>query len=130
MDGKKQPTVIFSNKLNIKTISEVTNEHWAVKSKRHKTQKNYLKIWWLSNELDKKIKIPCTIKFTRVSPRELDYDNLPSSFKYIRDAIADFIFPGKMPGQADSNKNLSWEYYQEKGNPKEYAIKIEISTFF
>jgi hypothetical protein len=29
-------------------------------------------------------------------------------------------------GRADDNENISWIYWQEKGKPKEYALRVEI----
>lgn len=43
--------------------------------------------------------------------------------KYLRDALADQIFPGKAAGQADNDPRLNWEYAQEKG---ENSVRIEI----
>jgi len=72
--------------------------------------------------------IPATIELTRIAPREYDYDNLVMAFKKIRDVIASLFFPGLSPGQADSNKSLTWIYLQEKGSTKYYAIKISVKT--
>ncbi len=110
----------------IKTVSESNrgSEHWTTKHKRHKKQKKG--IGFVLNPL-KPPELPFTIKLIRIAPRKLDEgDNLPSSFKWIRDAIADWITPNLQAGRADDNELIKWEYGQEKGLPKDYAIRIEI----
>jgi len=54
----------------------------------------------------------------------LDDDNLPSSLKWIRDAVAEEVFPGLRPGQADGKEGLTWAYAQRTG--KTYAVQIEV----
>lgn len=101
------------------------NENFWVKHSRNKMQKTIVKIY-LSREIPV-ITLPCTVKLTRISPRSLDQkDNLPYSFKWISDTIADYIIPGKAAGRADDSKEISWIYNQEKGKPKEYALRVEI----
>ncbi len=119
--------LIKSWDIPLKVISEAnTHEHWTKSSKRHKTQKKY--IYFHMNDIKKNISIykdkPLVIKLTRFSARKLDeHDNLRMAFKYIVDAIADLIYPGKQSGRADDSKLLEWKYGQEKGNN---TIKIEI----
>ena len=117
---------IVSWQLPIKTASESNStEHWTVKSKRHKLQKGWIK--WAFHQDKPIIAMPCTIVVTRIAPRALDcHDNLPMSLKWVCDSIADNLFPGKAAGRADDCKDIKWEYRQEKGKPREYAVKIEI----
>ena len=114
-------------KLPIKTVSEAnSNEHWTRKKKRHDIQKLYIRLWATKNNIGATT-LPAIIKLTRVAPRELDCEeNLPMSFKWIKDYIADQLIPGQAAGRADGDKRIKWDYFQEKGEPKEYAIKIEI----
>lgn len=68
---------------------------------------------------------------TRIAPRRLDYDeNLPMAFKWIKDALAELIKPGMAVGRADDDKRFRFEFDQRKGEPKEYAIEIEIENIF
>lgn len=109
--------------LNIKTISEANvYEHWSVKKKRRDAQKKLVWIW-LQKEKPL-IRLPCHIKMTRLSLRKMDSDNLPLSMKWIRDTIAEYINPGKAPGQADNDERISWQYAQEKWPI--LAVRIEI----
>lgn len=112
--------------LNIRTASESNSkEHWTVKAKRHRKQKSMIKKIFLSER--PKVKPPCTVLLTRIAPGTLDaHDNLPISFKWIVDAIADYLCPGQLAGRADDNKLIEWKYSQKRGKPREYAIQIEI----
>ena len=118
--------ILELNISGLRTISEANSrEHWAKKHKRAKMQKNAVTAFW--NLSPKGVSLPCHVKLTRIAPRALDEgDNLPASFKHIRDALADLIKPGHRPGMADSKGDISWEYAQCKEKPKYYAIKIEI----
>lgn len=117
---------MISSKLPIKTVSESnTSEHWSKSHKRHKTQKKQIAWWWLT--LEDKPQLPCCVKLTRIAPRALDsHDNLPTALKWIADAIAAKLVPNKQAGRADDSKEITWSYDQKKGQPKEYAVLIEI----
>lgn len=113
--------------LPIKTVSEANNfDHWTRKYKRKNAQS--IAIRWAYNQLNEpKLPENCIVELTRIAPRKLDKeDNLPFCFKHIKDVIADLIRPGLRPGRADDNQKISWIYKQEKGKPKEYAIRIRI----
>jgi hypothetical protein len=114
--------------LPIKTASEANcSEHWTKKARRHRLQKLKVKAVLLQER--PLIAIPCSVVFVRIAPRQLDDDdNLPMSFKYIKDAIAEYLVPGKAIGRADDCKEIVWAYKQEKGGVREYAIRIEISS--
>jgi hypothetical protein len=108
--------------VHVKTVSEANcSQHWVKKKKRHDIQKK--SIWAFFKRDRPKIPFPCRIKLTRLGKKILDDDNLPVSMKYIRDAIADQIFPGLAPGQADNDKRLSWEYNQQIS--KDYGVLVQ-----
>lgn len=113
--------------LNIRTVSEANcSEHWTVKNKRHQWQKFLIKQWW--KEQKPEYSLPLTITLTRMAPRKLDKeDNLPMAFKWIKDSIADQIFPGKAAGRADDSDKLIWQFDQVSA--KSYAIKIEFNFY-
>lgn len=114
-------------KLPIKTVSEanLSREHWTKKHKRHKMQKEAIKLA-CSNRITPDL-LPCTIKLTRIAPRFLDkHDNLPMSQKYVLDAICELLVINKAIGQADNDERIQVIYEQIKGIPHEYAIEIEI----
>jgi len=119
---------LYDWKVFVKTVSEAnSSEHWSKKHKRHSLQKKAISWKWLEEKPF--IKKPCRIRISRISPRVLDVgDNLPMSMKYIRDTIADKINPGLAIGRADDDPDIKWDYAQERGAPKEYAVRIEIFT--
>jgi len=102
-------------------------KHW---SKVHE-EFNIQQVLVLSglNAQVEEIKLPAKITLTRIAPRFLDYDNLVTAFKHIRDVVADLLIPGLAKGRADGDERLEWLYLQKKGISKEYAIKIEIQGF-
>src|SRR5215469_18479034 len=100
--------------LPLKTVSESNCfEHWTKKHKRHKEQKNAVHSAF-------KLNLPAKVTLTRISPKQLDSDNLAGSFKWIRDAVAEEFRPGLAPGRADDHAGFTWVYEQRKGKPKEY----------
>jgi hypothetical protein len=117
---------IINWQLPIKTASESNcSEHYHVKTKRHILQKRWVKTAFKKEK--PKINLPCKITLTRIAPRSLDsHDNLPMSLKWVADAIAENIIPGKAAGRADDSKELTWEYRQKRGGPRQYAVVIEI----
>lgn len=118
---------VYLRTIPIKTVSEANRqEHWTKSNARHSTQKLAVKSFLNADAPN--IQLPCTIKLTRISPRQLDsHENLPMSFKWIVDAIAEYIHPNMAAGRADDDKRIKWEYSQEKGAPKEYAIRIQVT---
>ena len=108
----------------IKTVSEGNSrEHWHKKALRHTQQKNMINYYWLT--MVRFDTLPLHIKMIRIAPRKLDDDNLQFSLKHCRDYLADCLIPGLQMGRADNDTRLSWSYGQEKGKPKEYAVRIE-----
>lgn len=128
----------------LRTISEAnTREHRysKAKKKRRADQKYFINWAFVQDIVQKKKELPPQIfvHLTRIAPRSLDYDNLVSSFKHIRDYLASCVHPeaivvakmknGKTytnPGHCDKGNSIKWDYSQEKGKPLEYAVKIEI----
>ena len=107
--------------LAIRTESEANlHEHRMVKANRVKLQRSIARTTIVQRFGKAMAGVGYTITLTRISPRPLDTDNLARSFKAIRDGIADAL------GIDDGSKRLVWNYAQEKGPPKQYAIRIEI----
>lgn len=105
--------------LPIATVSEANSrEHWAVKRKRHKAQQEII-LRAFSKGHD--ITLPCVCDLRRISPRELDDDNLVSSMKAIRDQIAECL-TGKGKGRGDRDPRLKFIYSQAKGKPKSVQV--------
>jgi hypothetical protein len=100
-------------------------QHWAARHKRLKAQQNAVHWSMIANigrcGYREKPAPPCTILLTRIGPRKLDTDNLVVGFKAVRDEIARWL------GVDDGDDRVTWQYAQERGRPKEYAIRIEVS---
>jgi hypothetical protein len=93
-------------------------EHWRVRAKRVKAERiaafTYTPAWVRSQ-------LPVVIRLVRIAPRELDTDNLAASFKGVRDGIADRL------GIDDRDDRVHWHYAQQRGKPKEYAVRVEVT---
>jgi hypothetical protein len=101
------------------------NGGWRGKSKRTKSAK---KILWQVMRPNHKLLSPFLerfdageiigVRFTRLGGRELDDDNLQSSMKATRDAVATCFMAD------DGDRRFQWRYSQEPS--KEVGIRIEI----
>lgn len=103
----------------IKAVSVANlREHWAQRAKRAKLHRTSARIALHP------FAVPINavrVRLVRMAPRELDGDNLQSSLKACRDGVADWL------GVADNDPRVSWEYAQERGKPKTYAVRVEVS---
>jgi hypothetical protein len=97
----------------IKLISPNKKFHHMTLYKKQKKMTEPLK-FMLNLEKRNLELLPVHVRITRYSKKEFDWDNYITACKPIRDCIADFIIPGKAPGQADSSPDIYWHYYQEK----------------
>ena len=101
--------------LPVRLVSEANlHDHWAVKAGRVKAQRKAARMV-VANALrtfDQDGGRPVRITITRVSPRELDGDNMQSAAKAVRDGIADAL-----GYRNDSHPHLTWVYAQSKGGP-------------
>lgn len=65
---------------------------------------------------------PVVVTVTRIAPRPLDaHDNLPSACKATIDSVAEWL------GVADNDPRVSFKTAQERGAPKFYGVRIEVS---
>jgi len=118
MTSPSRPRACFPDEYEIpvKIESEANQrEHWAVKAKRAKLQRN------MACALTKFHPLPVTVTLTRVGVRLLDDDNLAGGFKAVRDGIADRL------GVPDNDPRITWRYEQRKGNPKQYTAFARIT---
>jgi len=111
--------------LDLKAANEANHaEPWRKRNARHKAQKKRIFVELLNCK--QLVRLPCVLRFTRYAQKMLDaHDNLPMSFKWICDQVCAELTGELRPGLADSNKNFTMQYDQEKS--KIYAVKIEIS---
>ncbi len=132
--------------LALKTVSEANiSEHWSKSGRRHRQQQQFISKLFLLERPE--MPLPCVILMVRLSPYQLDYDNLVMAFKWIKDQIGACMFPEKVvtcltktkkgdktivkkhlnKGHADSDARVKWEYSQEKS--RKTGIRIEISPW-
>ena len=62
-----------------------------------------------------------TVTLTRVSPRQLDDDNLAFAFKGVRDEVAACF------GVNDNDPRIEWHYAQRKG-PAAVVLEFDVRT--
>ena len=119
----------------IKTISEanqrgITRLAAIFKAKRIKTQRSetYYSLLGAYARLPPIVcKQPLVITLTRIAPRALDHGNLEASFKEVQDGVADWLAGEYGKGQ-DRREGLCWQYRQQRGKPKEYAVVVTIQN--
>lgn len=95
-------------------------EHWGAKAARAKKHRGAAAL--LSKSLTRNVRAALIVTLTRVSPRELDDDNLRSSMKSARDGVASALRVD------DRTPLVEWRYAQRRGEPHENAIEIEFSS--
>ena len=89
--------------------------NWREKARRVKSMRRTARLVVIPHAL------PVVVTLTRIAPRPMDDDNLAHAFKAIRDGIADRL------DVDDRDPRVQWRYGQERGEPNQYAIRIEIS---
>lgn len=119
---------MISVTIPIRTVSEANARgHWtarAGRTKRHRTATALT----LRSRVVGRLRPPCVVSLTRIAPRSLDDDNLRGALKAVRDEVAVWLgLPTNRRGQADdSDPRVRWEYAQERGAPRQYAVRVEI----
>jgi hypothetical protein len=111
---------------NFKLVSFANKSmHWTEK-KKIKDKQHWIIVSYVRPFINC-MRFPIKIILTRIAPRKYDADdNLRMSFKYIKDKIAHLFFPTTEIGRADDFSCFTWEYLQERRQPKEYGIRIEL----
>lgn len=103
-------------------IESVSNlrEHWAKRANRAKQHR--MLAWAELRAVDpgRNLLGKVCVTLTRIAPRALDDDNLRSALKAARDGVADWL------GVPDNHPAVEWRYGQEKGRPKQYALRIQV----
>ncbi len=96
-----------------------SHTHWPcrrkAKQEKYTAGVELLRILYLA-----KPRMPLRVTMTYIFPKRLDPDNVVGAFKYVQDAIAAAV------GVDDGNERYEWIYKQERGKPKQYAVRIEI----
>jgi len=98
---------------------ENQREHWADKARRAKNQR-FAARSILCSRRPPDTEHSYLVTLTRVGPRRLDPGNFQGCFKHVQDGVADWL------GIDDGDPRIEWRYKQEKGKPREYAVRIII----
>ncbi len=97
-------------------------EHWTKTYKNKKTQHHIAALGMQGLNPIEYLGSELRVTLTRIGPRALDDDNIYGAWKFIRDAIAQCIWGGRM-GQRD---NLAqWVYEQKRGA---YGIEVRFES--
>ena len=105
----------------LKIVSEANcRDHWRVKAKRVKNHRSTARLLLRDKFGAPSWAGPLVIALARIGPRDMDTDNLAGGFKAVRDGIADWL------GINDGDKAVTWNYSQERGQPKQYAARVVI----
>ena len=115
---------MVSATFSLHTVSEANRrEHWAKKARRAKDQRNVTAMVLRSKAIITGAALDRfhhVVKITRIAPRKLDTDNLARAMKACRDGVADWL------GIDDADTRVTWEYGQERGGVREYAVRVEV----
>lgn len=111
----------------VTTVSESNSHgHWRHRQRRAKAQRTAARLCLLklgANAANAGLRLPATVKLTRVSPRQLDDDNLRGALKHVRDGVADWF------DEDDRSASYDWQYAQDVPDAKgERGVRIEISA--
>lgn len=96
-------------------------EHWSKRAKRAKLHRDTTRFALRCYDKHARLKQEVVkVTLIRIAPRALDGDNAQASLKACRDGVADWL------GVPDNDPRIRWEYQQERGAPKTYAVRVEV----
>jgi hypothetical protein len=104
----------------LKTVNELNrHEHFRTRHNRSVWQRDAI-AYALRASLRPFVGVPVTVTLTRIAPSSgLDaHDGLPSSMKFVVDALAELL--GE---KNDRDPRYAWRYGQERGP---YGVRVEI----
>ena len=111
-------------------LNKLLSMHWTTRAKYTKKMHTVVNSYLSKQE---RPELPVSVTFTRVGDRLQDDDSFPVSFKAIRDAIAMWLVPGTISGQADNHPDITWHYVQQTANVEnklQRGIFIEIHKIY
>ena len=108
--------------LPLRVVSESnSHDHWWGRRNRSKRARRMVHLLWPRHV--SLPEFPLVVTLTRVAPRELDDDNIRGALKACRDQVAEEL---GLP--SDRDPRVRWEYGQEKGRVKQYAVRIRLEA--
>ncbi len=105
--------------------------HWAVRAKQVKAERQATRAAWLRAARTARLLAVIaldlgddgpglSVTLARIAPRQMDDDNLRGSLKAVRDEVAACL------GVDDGDARVTWAYGQERGEPKQYGVRVVI----
>jgi hypothetical protein len=111
----------------LKLVSANTGQsHWSKRHKTAKVQKALVTYYLKTFDVERPAYFPVHVTLTRFAPREYDNDNLQTAFKHVRDAVSEYVLQCNIPGRADGDSRIIWDYRQEKTVDSHYFISVQI----
>lgn len=113
-------TIKVSMPLRAESLNFLHGMHWAKRAALARMHRSYAALAMRQVAGVSQLTDPIVVTLTRVAPRDLDDDNLIGGLKACRDGVADWL------GIADNDPRVTWLYDQRKGEPKRYAVEVEV----
>ena len=113
--------------IEARTVSEANSRaHWGVRARRSKKLRSLARLLCAGPVCACRDRLggTFTVRLIRVAPHSLDTDNLAAALKAIRDGVTDALAPCGV--LTDADPRVTWEYAQERGEPKQYAVRVEV----
>lgn len=110
------PTLSFTIPIQTESMSNA-RLHWAAKAKKVQAQRRATA--YRTPPALKALGPLLVVTLVRVSPRQLDDDNLRGALKGVRDQVASAL------GVDDRSNLVRWEYGQERG---EAAVEVRVEV--
>ena len=103
----------------MRLVNELNDhKHWRQRAGRAKAQR-YVVANFLRRFRAPGLELPVTVRMVRRSPKSYDTDGTVASFKFVRDAVAEWMSRDDSPGAG-----VEWTYAWERSTV--YEIRIEI----
>lgn len=115
----------------VKTTAHVNeHRHWRRSRAEETKEKAALRAAWVVAGSPKPPSLPVHFRFTRIAPRGLDRDNLPTASKFLQDELCRCLGLARGNGQAmDEGAVVRVRSpHQERGAPKTYSVRVEMWT--
>ena len=115
----------------VKTTAHVNeHRHWRSSHAEAAKEKKALRASWVAAGSPAPPSLPVHFRFTRVAPRGLDKDNLPTASKFLQDELCRCLGLARKNGQAMDEGDVVRVRvpHQERGEPKTYSVRVEMWT--
>lgn len=110
----------FSVPLRLGRGQNGSHSHWAVKYRQAEREQFAIKAGFPRRKVPDLVMLPVHVRMTRVSPgtRKMDFDNLVSALKYVRDQMA-----AEFRVDDGDGKRIQFEYAQRRGP---WGVDVEV----